>query len=654
MKRFVLILGVVLGSTWMVGCGGIGGLNYNWQEPGGDTQRPTDLTETTGSQNGISDSKTNIPTTDVHARLSVTKDGRYVLFTPTERKPKAKYQPSKSNSFWKGIDDFILCMDIKKNKKDGSLFPLTLRVLDLKSNKLQEHTFRMPFPRLSVVLHPDSKSVFVAEYACHYPQEKTQPPTVVLVGLHQIALDGLRTLRRYHVLDSPVNNVFHQASVHFWQGFPALPQKAGTAHFAMPSGQNRFLLSPKGGFLGFYRHAKADAPGHSLFMFNLRTEMFRRIQLASPLVQMRFSKDETALFAAANKEFDTVAQERRNRCFEKKDRDKIPECNDLKAWTDLVRINLRQNYTLDKDALMLGYSVDHYLRIQETAHGVGAMTPAFSLSPDQKTMVLSICDRVNWKRRSCSGVLFLLNTNTLTVERKIPGLGPAGFSPDGSTIVAWNGTRNQEGQVLVPLFPKDDSPYKHWLVLINTKTWQRTKVTTPFEGPLYFVTPKGNFVATVSDLQGETLLITDLDHGHSIKINAKLQLAEFSVSSTGTTLYSVEQGGVVKLDLKLASQTHLIPPGSYTENVQVLPLGSPFQRDVKLQGKSQMTATERLRDIRVSLKGEVMKPRMVPWNIVQSSFRNEGDSILVSRKARQVFEVFDEQSRLLFKHTIQP
>ncbi|TNE47681.1 MAG: hypothetical protein EP343_19180 [Deltaproteobacteria bacterium] len=651
MRRLFFLCCAVFGGWVATGCGGVGGYNFNWQQPGGDTQRPTDLSDTSGAQNDTSN--TNIPGSGVHARLAVTKDGRYVLFTPTERKPVAYYQPAKQDTFFKGLDDLVVCSKIKASEAEVPAFSQTLRVLDLKDNKVRERTFSMPFPRLSVVLHPDNKSVFLAEYACEHPTTQWGFSFAKLVALHQVSLNNLKTLRSFRVQADNIDRLFHEASVHFWHFFPSVPKGDEVETHAMPSGQTRFVVSPLGNFIGLYRHAKPDSRGRSLFMLNLNTKSFRRVQLSSPLVQIRFSKDESALFAAASKEFDTVEQERRNRCATRKDRDSVPECSQLRAWTDLVRVALLPNFKVDKDALTLGYSVDHYRRIQDSAHGMAAMTPAFTLSPDQSRMVLSICDRVNWKRRSCSGELFLLKAENLDLERKIPGLGPAGFSPDGSTIVAWDGTRNDVGQVLVPLFPEEDDPYQHWLVLIDTQTWKRRKVDTPFEGPLYFVTPKGNFVATVSDLQGETMVITDLENGYSVNVKTKMQMAEFSVSSDGAVLYSVEQGGVVKMDLKRASQTYLVPPGSFAENVQVLPSGSPFQRNVTPPSNAKPTASQQLKTLRLELKGTVLHPRVVPWNTLASSQAStRGDSILVGRHSRQIFEIFNEHSQLLYKFSV--
>ncbi len=98
-------------------------------------------------------------------------------------------------------------------------------------------------------------------------------------------------------------------------------------------------------------------------------------------------------------------------------------------------------------------------------------------------------------------------------QREVAGVvGPVGFSPDNSTVVAWRSTRDEGSSA--PLLDGGRRPSGAALVFIDRVTFARTEVALPVSDPLLlFVTRTGHrVIVSVLAPQGE-LLLYDMQMG---------------------------------------------------------------------------------------------------------------------------------------------
>jgi hypothetical protein len=128
--------------------------------------------------------------------------------------------------------------------------------------------------------------------------------------------------------------------------------------------------------------------------------------------------------------------------------------------------------------------------------------------------------------------LLVLDTTSGEVRVVPDAKGPVGFSPDGSTIVAY-GREGAEG---------DQS-----LVLIDARSLEVDVEEVAIDGGItYFVSHDGDVVVVGSNLGGQSLVLYDLDSGRQTKMDGPgIGLNEL-VSREGTNeLYIVDTGGLL-------------------------------------------------------------------------------------------------------------
>ncbi|MEQ1566892.1 MAG: hypothetical protein ABMA64_14715 [Myxococcota bacterium] len=150
------------------------------------------------------------------------------------------------------------------------------------------------------------------------------------------------------------------------------------------------------------------------------------------------------------------------------------------------------------------------------------------------------------------GYLEILDAATGEV-REVPGaLGPVAFTPDGSTIVAWD---------LV-----DDVTL---LVLVDPVTLETRRVELPQPGiPSYFVSYDGNDVVVSSPFGDTELVLVDADTGDFTTLGLALSLGQFTARVGHDELW-VADDGLWRVDLAQATTERM--DGLQPEHVVWMP-----------------------------------------------------------------------------------
>lgn len=191
--------------------------------------------------------------------------------------------------------------------------------------------------------------------------------------------------------------------------------------------------------------------------------------------------------------------------------------------------------------------------MENGTHGLFGATPSLTVAPDGELLLVNACEIVS-QEQGCSAVIFFLDPSTMQATAKLPGAGPLGITPDGSTIVGWDGVRNEHGQIWVSFeataTEQDRGLIQHKLLLIDRQTRESKSVPLDLANPTYFLTAKGNLAVTTSVYGGDRMILTDLDSGRSITIWGHTPMKNFSSSTDGSVIYILEDQSLHVLDLR--------------------------------------------------------------------------------------------------------
>ncbi len=166
--------------------------------------------------------------------------------------------------------------------------------------------------------------------------------------------------------------------------------------------------------------------------------------------------------------------------------------------------------------------------------------------PEDETVVFPVTDDDG------DQALLLLDVASGEVRRVEDAAGPASFTPDGSTLVAWDPERDTE------------------LVLIDPVTLESERLPLPLEGtPQFFVSHDGNQVVVADAFGEDQLQIVDLDTGASTTLDTRLALADITVREGHDEVWAVADG-LWRIDLREAV-TEQVDLGWTPDNVVWMP-----------------------------------------------------------------------------------
>jgi len=121
--------------------------------------------------------------------------------------------------------------------------------------------------------------------------------------------------------------------------------------------------------------------------------------------------------------------------------------------------------------------------------------------------------------------LLLLDVDSGEVRHVPDAAGPVSFTPDGSTLVAWDPQRDTE------------------LVLVDPVTLETERFPLTLEGtPSWFVSHDGNQVVVADAFGEDQLQIIDLDTGASTTLDARLPLSTMTVREGHDEVWLTHEG----------------------------------------------------------------------------------------------------------------
>jgi hypothetical protein len=158
-----------------------------------------------------------------------------------------------------------------------------------------------------------------------------------------------------------------------------------------------------------------------------------------------------------------------------------------------------------------------------------------TVSPDDSTALVPMVQRDG--KGANRYRLAVVTLATGAVRMVDDARGPAGFTPDGTTIVSYRSVQQEDGEV------------RPHLLLLDSETLEEELMDEPSPGLIqYFITRDGNYVVVGDFFGSSELTLVDLDNGTSSNLGRAIDLHEF-VSRPGTgEMYLVDQG-LFRLDV---------------------------------------------------------------------------------------------------------
>ncbi|MDI3290275.1 hypothetical protein [Polyangium sp. 15x6] len=197
--------------------------------------------------------------------------------------------------------------------------------------------------------------------------------------------------------------------------------------------------------------------------------------------------------------------------------------------------------------------------VPNTAWDIAFSWSYVGISPDDKYVVFPVQKTEAQPNGELASTHMLLVLDTMTKEvREVPGKGPVGFAPDGSTIVSYGDQDNDGNQEL-------------WL--IDAITLETEQEPVKISGGInYFISRDGNYVVVAPSATGTArLVLYDVDQDKSTQMDGPhLHLDEFVTRVGHKEMWLVEDESLYRIDLVEATATEVLTSFA-PEHVNILP-----------------------------------------------------------------------------------